>query len=195
MAYPFVVFEGIDGCGKGVQIARLSMQLRRRRQPFFIHAYPTEAAKVVQDHLSKRHTLSPDALFDAFVADLQADQKLVAQHRLHGWVLADRYCISTAAYQGTDGQLSKRIGQLEKMDWIRPDTVIWLDLKVEEAMARKSAQKSPDRHEADRAFLESVSGNYKELERLAFLCSNWNRIDAAQPPARVEADVRKALTL
>jgi len=163
MAYPFIVLEGIDGCGKSTQVEELLKLLKRRRLSTAVHKYPTAEAAAVHEHLEHKRKLDGDALFEAFVDDLQKNQAKLAQDRQRAWVIADRYCISTAAYQGVDGRLAERVKQLEKYEWIKPDLVLWLDVGVDEAMSHKSAQKSPDRHEADRAFLEKVRTNFDAL--------------------------------
>ena len=193
MAYPFIVLEGIDCCGKETQVRELLKWLKRRRLPAVVHKYPTAGAKKVHEYLGRRQVMDADSLFSAFVDDLQAHQAQLAKDRGRAWVIADRYCVSTAAYQGVDGKLDARIAQLEKFEWVKPDFVLWLDLPVEEAMRRKAGQKKPDRHEADRAFLEEVRANFDSLYRRSFLCSNWKRIDASQPPERVAADIRAAI--
>ncbi|MDE1798176.1 MAG: dTMP kinase [Candidatus Micrarchaeota archaeon] len=193
MAYPFVVLEGIDGCGKDTQARLLLTLLKRRRLPAFLHKYPTDKAKGVQAHLQSKSSLSPDALFDAFVADLQSEQAALSAQRLRGWVVADRYCLSTAAYQGTGGKLDARLKQLLSKPWVKPDVVLWLDLPVSEAMARKAGQKTPDRHESDAAFLEQVRENYEQLYRTQFLSSNWKRINASPAPEKVAEQIRKLL--
>lgn len=190
MGFQFVAFEGIDGCGKATQVDELSRAIRKKRQPFVVHKYPTKHAQSVHDHLNGVKKLAPDALFAAFVDDLVAGQPLLAQDRKKAWVLCDRYVISTAAYQGVDGRLDERVAQLSSRPWIKPDIVIWLDLPVEEAMRRKAAQKKPDVHEADRVFLESVRANFDSLYRMKFLCSNWKRIDASQKPEKIAAEIR-----
>lgn len=190
MAYPFIVLEGIDGCGKSTQAEELLKLLKRRRLPATMHKYPTKEAKLVHEHLEMKSKLEGDALFAAFVDDLQKNQARLAQDRQRAWVISDRYCISTAAYQGVGGRLEERVKQLEKYEWVKPDLVLWLDMGVEEAMSHKSAQKSLDRHEADRAFLQGVRENFDSLYRMRFLCSKYVRIDAAQAPEKVAADIR-----
>lgn len=193
MAYPFIVLDGIDGCGKSGQAAELLKLLKRRRLPAVLHKYPTEDAKAVQEHLHGARKLEPDALMAAFVDDLQAHQAQLIRDRERAWVVADRYCTSTAAYQGTGGKIEARMAQLEKYEWAKPDQILWLDVPVQEAMKRKAGQKSPDRHEADRALLEEVRANFDALYRRRFLCSNYTRIDAAQPAKDVAAEIRAAL--
>ena len=108
MAYPFIVLEGIDGCGKSTQVEELLKLLKRRRQQAVTHKYPTKEAKLVHEHLEMKRKLEGDALFNAFVDDLQTNQARLAQDRQRAWVISDRYCISTAAYQGVGGKLEER---------------------------------------------------------------------------------------
>jgi dTMP kinase len=190
MAYPFIVLEGIDGSGKATQSENIIKWLRRRRQPTVLHKYPTENAKKVHEYLNGKLKLDLDSAFYAFVDDLQAGQQKLGQDRQKAWVISDRYCISTAAYQGVEGRLDERIAQLEKMRWIKPDMVIWLDLPVDEAMKRKAGQKAPDLHEANKNFLQQVRSNFDILYRKKFLCSNFFRVDASQPKERVFEAIR-----
>lgn len=195
MAYRFVVFEGIDGCGKQTQADALERLLRRRRVGVTRLKYPTDKAKEVHGHLEGGKTLGPDELFARFLDDIAQGQGEVRDALRKGWVIADRYAISTAAYQGTGGKLEERRAAIEARGLIKPDVVLWLDLGVEESMRRKAGQKAPDRHERDRAFLEEVAAHYARLEREQFLCKHYRRIDAAQSPERVAEDIRNALDL
>ncbi len=193
MAYRFIVLEGIDGCGKATQCDALARALGKLRQPVAVHKYPTDGAQRVHEHLQGKKTSSQDELFAAFVDDIASSQARLCEDLKKGWVLADRYAVSTAAYQGAGGKLDARMAGIDALRLIKPDLVIWLDLPVEEAMRRKAAQKKPDAHESDRAFLEEVRKNYAELGRRSFLSARWQKIDASQTPERITREIRLAI--
>ncbi|MFH1095091.1 MAG: dTMP kinase [Candidatus Micrarchaeota archaeon] len=189
MAYKFVVLEGIDGCGKATQCDALVRALRKLRQPVAVHKYPTEEAKKVHEHLEGKRKTGQDELFDAFIEDIRASQARLSEDLKKGWVIADRYAISTAAYQGAGGKLAPCMAQIENLKLVKPDVVIWLDLPIDEAMRRKAGQKKPDAHESDKAFLEEVRKDYAELYRRSFLSAKWHKIDASQPVERIAREI------
>ncbi len=193
MAYPFIVLEGIDGSGKETQVAGLVRFAKRKRARIFVHKYPTENAKKIKEHLSGKADISQDELLEMFAKDILAGQEKLKDELLKGWVIADRYCISTAAYQGIGGKLEQRMEQVKGMGFEKPDLVIWLDLSPEEAMKRKARQKILDRNESDLKFLKEVRANFEKLYGISFMCKKWKRIDASAEPKKVSEEIRKAL--
>jgi len=195
MAGKFIVFEGIDGSGKETQIAMLARKLVDMDIKFALFKYPTDKAKRVHSYLAGKEKIGEDELLALYSSDLQSEQPDIEEAVTSGWAIADRYAISTAAYQGAGGKLGRRIAELDKLMWLSPDAVIWLDIDVDEAMRRKGAQKTPDVHEKNRKFLQRVSGNYSSLFEKRWLTPNWKKIDANGKKEAVFASVRRALNL
>lgn len=195
MAGKFIVFEGIDGSGKETQIAMLARRLIEMDIKFALFKYPTEKAKKVHGYLAGKEKVGEDELLELYSNDIQSEQEDIGEAVTSGWAIADRYVISTAAYQGAGGKLEKRISELDKSMWISPDVVIWLDIGVDEAMRRKGKQKIPDVHEKNRKFLQQVSENYSKLYEKRWLTPFWKKIDANREKEAVFASICQALGL
>ncbi len=195
MAGRFVVFEGIDGCGKQTQITMLAKLLIEKDIKFALFKFPTENAGKIHEYLEGKEAADSATLLEWYAADIQNSQPDIEEAVASGWAVSDRYVISTASYQGTGGKLEETARKLDEMTWISPDVVIWLDIPVDEAMKRKKIQKTPDRHERDSEFLEEVSKNYGMLHQMRFLTPNWHKVDASGKPGDVFSQVRQALGL
>lgn len=193
MAYPFIVVEGIDGAGKATQVEELQKLAKRRRDRVFVHKFPTQDAKKIHEYLNGKIKLSEDELFEQYSQDIQKFQEEIKRQLGLGWVICDRYAISTVAYQSILSDLQTRIKQIEKKQFAKPDTIVWIDLPVEVAMSRKAKQKTPDRHEADRKFLQKVADNYIKLYETEFMCSNWIRVWGDENPTIIAKEIRNAL--
>jgi len=193
MAYPFIVVEGIDGAGKATQVEHIRKLAKRRRDRVFLHKFPTESAKKIHDHLDGKIKLSEDELFLEYSKDIQKIQGEIKRHLGLGWVICDRYAISTVAYQSVQKDIDERMEQIEKMKLQKPDTIIWIDLPVEVAMERKQKQKTPDVHEADKKFLQTVSENYEHLYESEFMCQNWIRVWGDEEQNIIAKEIRNAL--
>jgi len=193
MAYPFIVIEGIDGSGKSAQAQLVANFVRRLRVRHFLHKFPTENAKKAKEHLGGKTSVSQDELFADFLDDIKDTQENLRGEIEKGWIVSDRYCQSTAAYQGVGGKLEERMAEIENAGLLKPNMVFWLDLDVGKAMERKAGQKSPDKHEKDAKFLEKVRENYERLYADSFMAGEWHRINASQDGKKVFEQIRKKL--
>ena len=189
MAYPFIVFEGIDGAGKAVQIEHLKNVARKKRQRVFVHKFPTQNAKKIHRYLNGNQSLNEDELFEQYLTDIENEQQNIKTHVGLGWVICDRYAISTVAYQSIKQNMQKRIEQIDDAKLIKPDLVVWLDLPVDVAIARKTKQKKLDIHESNFEFLQKVLENYKKLYSDNFLAKEWLKINAQDEPQTIAKQV------
>lgn len=189
MAYPFIVVEGIDGSGKNTQIENISDYIRKKRQKVTVIKFPTDSAKRVHDHLQKKKDVDQDELFSAFLEDIEKMQDDIKKSLRRGWVVADRYCISTAAYQSVDSDIEKRVEQVEKKSLLKPDYLFWLDVQPHIGAKRKKKQGVQSRFDEDLEFLKKVRENYLSLYNRGFMCSNWIRIDATVDAKRIGTQI------
>ncbi len=194
----FVVFEGVEGAGKGTQIERAAAFLRERGRRVLVTREP--GGTPVGDHLrdllldatSRIEPRTEALLFAAARAQHVATviRPALAEGRV---VLCDRYIDSSLAYQGW----ARGLGEQDVLTlnvWatqgLFPDLVILLHLEPEEGLRRISQE--PDRFESEgTAFLDKVSDAYLKIaeehpERFVV-------IDASRSEEEVAADVRQAL--
>ena len=200
----FLVLEGIDGCGKTTQLEALAAwlpgsgllppaaRLIRTREP---GATPLGAAlRQLLLHAGEAEAPCPTAELLLYAADRAQHVQTVIRPALEAghWVLSDRFVGSTAAYQGHGRGLDAGlIAQLEAIATagLQPDCTLWLDLPLEQSLARRR-QRPADRIEAaGSAFLSRVVDGFAIEARRR----GWARIAAEAPPEQVTAACRREL--
>ena len=189
MAGKFIVFEGIDGCGKETQI-----RLLKESMEFSIYKYPTDNFQMLSDYLERKTTLEPKSLFLLFLADIAEQQKLIEDELRQGkTVILDRYVFSTVAYElgaiGYDN--SKRI--IESAGFLKPDKAILMDIPPSVSQERKKRQKELDRYEEDAKYLEKVRSNFLKLHADGFLAKKWYKIDATKDISSINKELLKII--
>ena len=171
----FIVFEGIDGAGKTTQIRLLEKALQARGRRVFCTAEPTESVSggMLRDALSGVHKRTPCELAALFTLDrifhnvnpVSGIEKMLSD----GYdVICDRYYYSTLAYQGyeTDGDWVRSMNLLCP-EIRRPDLCIFLDLTVEESMARIEKNRATTEIYETHERLEAVRSRFmRVLEEL-----------------------------
>ena len=200
----FLVVEGIDGAGKSTQVDHLRSWLP------VSGLMPPGADLVVTREpggtdlgrrlrtilLDPQMDLTPLSELMLFVADRAHHVKTVVRPSLArgAWVLSDRFCGSTVAYQGYGRGLPRPlIQQLEALatDGLVADLTLWLDVPLEQIHARQAARLG-DR--GDRivdegpAFFQRVQRGFQSLahERC------WQRIAAEGSRQKVSEAIESA---
>jgi len=167
MAGCFIVFEGIDGAGKSVQVAMLKDKLIKNHYEVTVTKEPTDAGpigKLIQDILFKDEKVTNEALALLFAADRADHTRRIIVPALNNGaiVISDRYVYSSLAYQ------SRGITKLN-LDWLRtinkyieqPDLVIYLDVPPEIGLQRlKEGQKRV----IDDYFFENIKKQWRIKE-------------------------------
>lgn len=185
MAGNLIVFEGIDGCGKETQI-----RLLKESMEFSVYKYPTDNFQMLSDYLERKITLESKSLFLLFLADIAEEQKLIEDELKKGkTVILDRYFFSTIAYEhgaiGYDN--AKKI--IEETGFIRPDSVILLDIPPSVSQERKKRQKELDRYEEDVKYLEKVRNDFLKLADENFMAKKWHKIDASKDISSINKEI------
>lgn len=200
----FVVLEGIDGSGKSSQLQALADWLPASGLlppgAGLITTREPGGTALGQD-LRQLLLHPPGATAPCDTAELllyAADRAQHVRQRIQPaleaghWVLSDRFCGSTAAYQGHGRGLSLAlIHQLEAIatGGLAADLTLWLDLPLT-ASLRRRGHRAADRIEAaGQAFLQRVADGFAREAA----SRGWWRIDADQPLAAVAAACRAAL--
>lgn len=139
----FIVFEGIDGCGKSTQIKMLAEALRARGREVVVTAEPTdtETGRMLRRALSGAMSATPCRMAAMFTLDRivhnTAEGGINDTLRSGADMLSDRYYYSSLAYQGSlcDYEWVKGMN-VNCPDIRKPDLCIFLDIPPKEALER-----------------------------------------------------------
>lgn len=168
----FIVFEGVEGSGKSTQSRLLGEWLGARAVPHLVTREPggTRIGEEIRAALlhggdvpARTELLLMVAARAAFVSEVV--RPALAEGIV---VVADRYELSTFAYQGYGRGLPlEEVRQVNAFGTagLKPDVTIVLDVSVEEGVARRSqAGAAADRIErAGEAFHREVARAYRLL--------------------------------
>jgi dTMP kinase len=195
----FIAFEGVEGAGKGTQIAMVEQYLREAGVPVLVTREPggTKVGERIREVLLDQRTGSIDARAEAMLfaaARAQTVATVIRPALAEGKVvIADRYVDSSLAYQGS----GRGLGEPDVLTlnvWatqgLFPDLVILLHIEPEVGLARSA--EAPDRMEAEgERFLAKVADAYLRIaeehpERFVV-------VDADREPDAVFDDVRVAV--
>lgn len=170
----FIVLEGVEGSGKSTQIRLLSAWLAQVGVPHVSTREPggTAVGEAIRGVLLDREGLEMPAETELLLmlAARAAFVREVVQPALDRGetVLADRFDLSTFAYQGFGRGLS--LEEVRRMNdfataGTEPDLYVVLDLPAEEGAVRQAREgKTLDRIEkAGTGFLERVREGYRVL--------------------------------
>lgn len=189
----FVVFEGIDGCGKS-SVARLVAGRIGKRA--VLTREPTESwiGKAVRKGDKRKVSPYTDALL--FMAD-RAQHSIWISEQLNKrkLVLSDRYYHSTVAYQAAylrdkfDGDAFKWLLEANERISLHPELTILLVISPESALERIRGSRSKLSRFEKLDFLKEVHSNYLRLARLD---RSIAKVDAKKD---LDTVVKKALEL
>ena len=176
----FIVFEGIDGCGKGTVMKSLHNNLLEFDKRFRI--LTTREPTYNQHGLQLRNMLktekdplaSAEKFLELHTKDRKEHLDKIIIPFLEGStgedkniVLCDRYYYSTIAYQGAQGIEIDKILEHNK-EFLVPDAIFIFDLPSEEALKRVSNADGRDgfeKFEKDE-FIEKVRQIYLDTPNL-----------------------------
>ena len=200
----FIVIEGIDGSGKTTQINQLSKwlvssDLIPESNKLIITREPggtTLGQSIRSLLLDTSRENSPDSITELllYAADRAQHVNEIIRPSLNkgDWVISDRFCGSTLAYQGYGRKLNiKLIKDLETIatQGISPDITFLLDIPVEESIKRR-ANKRDDRIEKEgKKFLLNVSLGFKALSKQ----KQWKKISAMNSKEKIISEIKSEI--
>jgi dTMP kinase len=208
-----IVFEGVEGSGKTTQIQRShawllnhtllkTLQTQGQVNQVLVTREPggTELGQTIRQWLLQPTTETP--LHDRtelllFAADRAQHVEELLRPQLQGGalILCDRYTDSTIAYQGYGRGLDRAlISQLNQIatNGLESDLTLWLDLNVEEGLARTKRRGVADRMEQSTlAFHQRVQQGFCELA--AANPHRIVRVDASQSETEVFRQIQVIL--
>ena len=200
----FIVFEGIDGSGKTTQINQLSKwlvgtDLIAKNNQLVITREPggTELGKSIRSLLldtSKER--SPDSITELllYAADRSQHVNEIIRPALNqgNWVISDRFCGSTLAYQGYGRKLDiELIKQLQTIatQGIAPDITFLLDIPVEESIKRRWNRKDDRIEKEGIEFLSNVSLGFQALSQE----NKWKKISAINSKEKIISEIQSEI--
>jgi len=161
----FIIFEGIDGCGKSTQTLQTKEWLEMNGYQCVITQEPTESEigqlirKSIRGDTCEFSSLTQILLFSA--DRMQHVDWIKSQIDQGICVLCDRFIDSTYAYQ-VETQEQKRIYAIIEevvLEMVKPSITFYLDLPVINAISRIKSRNTNDCYEK-KEFLEIVSTRY-----------------------------------
>jgi dTMP kinase len=175
----FIVFEGIDGAGKGTQIRLLEKRLRNTGKRFSLTSsprYQTPTGKLVKRALHGEFGdfLGLNAYLSAmpYFLDFAAAQPDLVKALKKGMVISDRYFSSTSAFHAAKLPAKERNAFLKQVDELmykvfhlpKPDLIVYFDVPVMQAQ-KNMRGKAKDQHEKSVAYQKRVAEVYKHLAK------------------------------
>ena len=197
----FIVFEGIDGSGKTTQIKQISKwlistDLIPENNQLVITREPggTNLGKSIRSLLlDSSREKSPYSITELllYAADRSQHVNEIIRPTLDqgDWVISDRFCGSTLAYQGYGRKLDiKLIKELETIatQGISPDITFLLDIPVKESIRRRINRKDDRIEKEGIEFLSNVSLGFKALSKN----SKWRKISAINSKDKIMSELQ-----
>ena len=194
----FIVFEGLDGSGKGTQIELLVSEMKKQGRTVFQTAEPTASSTggMIRDALSglvKRDAYELSALFLADRIFHNVNPSGIRHYLDEGIdVVCDRYYYSSFAYQGSEADpdwvMDMNLGCREIT---RPDLCIFLDVDIDSCDERISRGRlSREIYENKEAQTRIRKKFFDVLEKLGDR-ENIRIINAARDIPEVAAEILK----
>ncbi len=188
----FIVIEGLDGCGGETQTKLLKKYLKKNKIPHKIFRspdYSTQVGKRIKLYLDEKIKLNHEDAFKLFASDTLLTSKQI-EKETDKLVIMDRYITSTISYQSARGfGFEKGIDFAESMDYVKPDTIIYIDIKPETSIKRKKREKGKlDYHESKLDYLKKVRNFYLQEVKRNVLCK-WFIIDGEKSILEVHKDI------
>ncbi len=169
-----ISFEGIDFCGKSIQIEQLIAKLKANNISYLLVREPggTAIAEKIRETLlnigqEKMNPATEYLLYSAARAQL-VEQKIIPALQDRNVVICDRYYDSSTAYQGYGRGINLEIIRLINnfaTKGIKPHLTFLIDIDLDEMERRKMlVQRELDRMESQkRSFFEKVRQGFLQI--------------------------------
>lgn len=170
----FIVVEGLEGAGKSTAIQTIKTYLETFVPKVIVTREPggTHVGEVVRTLIKEHRPDEPIAdrseLLLFYAARTQLVEQVIRPALAAGtWVIADRFELSTFAYQGGGrGVDLEQIAQLSQiaLHGFKPDLVLFLDIDPAEGLRRVVSRGERDRIEQESlAFFNAVNRTYHQM--------------------------------
>ncbi|MBU0614833.1 MAG: dTMP kinase [Nanoarchaeota archaeon] len=188
----FIVFDGLDGSGKGEMIRRLEAYLKDKGNKVLVTREPTNGrfGKKAQEILKteKDPKASAEKCLELFTKD--REEHLTEIEDYPGIVICDRYYYSTIAFQHTQGLALERV-IAANIEFKTPDITFILDLPPEIALKRISKRGAAKEKFEKLEFMKELRKNFLRLKDE--LEDNIVIIDASKTKEEVFEQINKEI--
>lgn len=199
----FIVVEGLEGAGKSTAIQTIKQFLENIAPELLLTREPggTRVGEVVRNLIKEKvegEVIDPRVeLLMLYAARVQLLEQVIHPALNRGcWVLADRFELSTYAYQGGGRHLDKQIISFLSsfcVKNLKPDLIVFLDIEPLQGLRRVKQRGVVDRIEQESlSFFTDVYNCYHEMIKSM---NNVICIDASQPLEIVQKSIITQLNL
>ena len=184
----FILFEGIDRCGKTTQCKRLVEFLKNQGKQVEFMRFPdrsTVIGQTINSYLTNGIDMDDQAIHLLFSANRwELSTKMKEKLDAGITLVVDRYAYSGVAFSASKKSLSLEWCKTPDEGLLAPDIVLFMDLTVDQAMERGDF--GNERYEKEE-FQRTVRDTFFALKS-----DTWKIIDASRSIEDVETDVQKA---
>lgn len=199
----FIVFEGIDGCGKTTHTERLRDYIAAKTgKKCIIEREPDSRdiiGAIIRSSLYGSVKISPDAMSYMHVADrLEHIAYMLPILESGTSIIEDRYYISTMAYNVTPHMSIEQLYELNRpvREMLNPDMVIFLDVSPEITARRRAAERSDEElYDAMEKQVKIYENYMKALDIVEKDGVKVVKIDASKPLEEVSKAIFEAIGL
>lgn len=192
-----IAIEGLEGAGKSTTVAQVSSLLTKKGIQYITTREPggtaigEELRAILKNPSYKTSLDDRSELLLMYASRIQLVKEVIHPALMKGvWVVADRFELSTMAYQGGGRGLDvEMLAHLSSfcLQGLKPDLTLYLDLDPEIGMQRVRARGAPDRIEQQHIdFFHRVHQSY--IEQLDSY-PNIHKIDASLSQDEVQRNV------
>jgi dTMP kinase len=197
----FIVVEGLEGAGKSTAMNTIKQFLAGRFTELVTTREPggtrvgEAARRLIKESVPSEPVDPRSELLLLYASRVQLLEQVILPALNRGaWVLADRFELSTWAYQGGGRKLDREmITHLSSfcLRDIKPDLIIFLDISPQQGLKRVHKRGKADRIEQESlAFFSDVYNSYHEQIKTM---DNVVVIDASKPLVAVQESICTAL--
>jgi len=190
----FIVFDGLDGSGKGEMIKKLKGYLSKKGLDILVTKEPTDGyyGKEIREILKKEKDpkMGAEKCLTLFVADRKEHliNEIEPFLEKEGVVICDRYYYSTIAFQHTQGIDIEQV-VFQNMSFKTPDITFILDLPAEMALERVDKRGDGKEKFEHVEFMKELRNNFLKLNET--LDDNIKIIDASKSKDEVFEQIKK----
>ncbi|KAL3674165.1 hypothetical protein V7S43_000126 [Phytophthora oleae] len=186
----FLLFEGVDRCGKTTQTKLLheALNVSSPPQPSALLHFPdrsTAIGKSIHSYLTSSEAMDDHAIHLLFSANRwEAAKKIESLLASGQHIIMDRYSFSGVAFSAAKNGMSLDWCWAPEIGLPKPDAVIFLDVPVTQASTR--AEFGQERYETT-VFQEKVYKNFYDI--METVTPKWHVVDATGTIEQVHENV------